>query len=114
MNIRKLLLIAGVISVFPMPVASQAATGKDAMEACSRAFVEYMEESRGTRIKLEIGNLDSASDRRLRTLLIYHLDARSSDSEQVVARADCTVNRHARVKNLRSLPLTAKNADERG
>jgi len=113
MKIRKSLLIASAIPVLSLPIASQAATDKDAMEACSQALVEHIEETRGTVVKLKIANLDAARSMRLDGSLIYHLDARVTDSNEVVARADCVVNRYARVKDLRTLPLTAKNADER-
>jgi len=113
MNIRNSLLIASVIPMLSLPIASQAATAKEAMEACSQAFADNIEESRGTTVKMKIENLDDVARMRLRGYSIYHLDAREADSNEVVARADCVVNRYARVTDFRTLPLSAKDADER-
>jgi len=44
---------------------------------------------------------------------VIHLDARDPSSEEVVARADCTVDHRANVRELVNVSLDAADAAER-
>jgi hypothetical protein len=54
-----------------------------------------------------------ARSRRMGRVELFHLDARDPESQEVVARADCWVNRSAEVQRLLPVPIEAEDAEKR-
>ena len=95
-------------------VASAAATSSDAVEACTSAIAAYIEGKQGLVPTTQIDESRFNGRRRLSRLTVFEMDAYDSSKENVVGRFTCTVNNHAEVKKLVTLPLSAPDAVFRG
>ena len=90
------------------PLTAKAFTAENAIEACVDALDDEMV---GSEFAYRIE--DIGGGRRLRDFEIFHLDARSAATDEIVARADCVVDGRANVKRIKVLPLDAADAGER-
>ena len=95
-------------------IASAAATSSDAVEACAGAIAAYIEGKQGLVPTTQVDNSRIDARRRLSRLTVFEMDAYDSSKEDVVGRFTCTVNNHAEVKKLVTLPLSAPDAAHRG
>lgn len=93
----------------------EAAPVEDGMKACADATVQQLSETRrvSTDYALDKEASDMGERGRLRSRDTFHMDVRSADSDEVVARVDCVVNRNAEVLELNGLPLAAADASRR-
>ena len=95
------------LSVTTLPVASQAATEADGLEACASAFVEKLEDTRQTRLVMRIADdaagKTSYSPSLDRLWTKFELTAYGAGEKQVYARADCYVNAQAEVTSIRNV-----------
>ena len=106
-EIIKWSLVAGLAAV---PFHAQARSGEEALDACAAAMVSQLAADQGAPM---VYNLDPESPGLTKSrsrLDIIHLDAKDPESHEVVARADCVVDRKAHVKKLIRVPLDAPDA----
>ncbi|MGI9203819.1 MAG: hypothetical protein ACR2Q3_07395 [Woeseiaceae bacterium] len=102
------------MAVLLQPFASQAATDKDAVQACAKALADTIELSQGAPLSVRIDEESSDSTQKLKHRNVYHLNAVAPGSTDIVARADCFVNRKAQVTSLVTLPLRESSEIYRG
>ena len=95
-------------------IAGAAATSSDAVEACADAIAAFIEGKQGLEPRTEIDESRINGRRRLSSLTVFEMDAYDSSKENVVGRFTCTVNNHAEVRKLVTLPLSAPDAAHRG
>jgi hypothetical protein len=95
------------------PFHAGAFTEEKALEACADAMVSDLSDSRGVELDYRLDDASKGSGRRLEYPGTFHLDAKDPRSMEVVARIDCYVDSHARVRRVVSLPLSAEDAAER-
>ncbi len=113
MNNTKIISIGCALAMSMVPVSTYAASAQAGLEACMDALVNELasDSSVATNYHLDPDSRDSKS--RLGRREVFHLDARDSESRAIVARADCIVDKEARVRRLTSVPLNADDARER-
>ena len=95
-------------------IANASAKDSEALAACTDAIANFFEVQQGAEPATQIDAGAFGKDRRLGKLTVFELDAFDANTQNVVGRFSCTVNRYAKVRQLRTLPLTAPNAAERG
>jgi hypothetical protein len=110
---NRMIKLGYALAISLTPAAALAATDQDALEACMDALTQELATSHGSPMAASLSATAKASGERLRRSQIFHLDARSTESQEVVARIDCIVDPRARVRSLNRLPLDAGDADER-
>jgi hypothetical protein len=110
---NEMIKLGCALAVSLSPVAANAATGQDALEACMDALTKELAASHGSPLAARLSETTQAPGERLRRSQVFHLDALDSRSQEVVARVDCVVDPRARVRSLNRLPLDAGDADER-
>ncbi len=93
----------------------EAAPVEDGMKACADAMVQKLSEtgSVSKEYALEPGRKFVAKHERLRSRDTFHMDVRSAENNEVMARVDCVVNGRAEVLELNGLPLVAEDASLR-
>lgn len=101
-----------VVAALAHPTA-EAASGRDALEACVEALTKKISEAQGAGVDARISEDSSGHERRLYSPAVFSLDARDSRDGEVVYRADCTVNSRGKVQRLVELPMDAPNAETR-
>jgi hypothetical protein len=113
MKARKTLAMMCAVATSFIHPGAEAASGMDALEACASALAREMSKAQGSGIQVRISDDSLETGRRLVARTIYHLDARDPRNNEIVAKADCTVDTRARVKSLVRLPDDAPEAPER-
>lgn len=109
MKKNAIVTLGSALALSLAPFTASAFTTENAMGACAEALSS---EISGDELAWRL-DADSIGGGRLRGREVYHLDARNSANDEVVARADCVVDSRARVKSLKTLPLDAPDARER-
>lgn len=109
MNKKSIVVLGSALALSVSPFSASAYTAEKALNACAAALTAEMS---GAELAYSIDE-NSYSNTRLKGIETFHLDARDPDSDEVVARADCVVDRRANVKQLKTLPLDAEDAKER-
>ena len=79
----------------------------------ARSYEEFLARNKAAETAYRLDQDLPASSRRVGEVEMFHLDARDPVSEEVVARADCWVNRRAKVKRLVPVPIDAEDAEKR-
>ena len=113
MNKIKLKVLTGTVMVgMAFSATAMSATASAGLEACADAM---MDEISGTAEKpaYKVRNLKKEKRDRLSGDEVFYLDAMTKESEKVIGRFDCVVNRRAEVIELTRLPLDAKAAHKR-
>ena len=113
MEKNRLLMIGCSLALTALPVTGQAASFQDGLEACVDALVTELATTNGEPLGARIGADSSSSKRRLGSREVIYLDARNPLNEEIVARADCMVDRKGEVVRLTNVPLDGANAEER-
>ena len=113
MEKNRFLMMGCSLALMALPATGQAATFQDGLEACVDALVTELATSNGEPLDARIGAESSSSDHRLGSRETIYLDARNPSSEEVVARADCLVDRKGQVVRLTNVPLAGADAEER-
>jgi hypothetical protein len=113
MNGRKTALWVCAAAASLLSMSVEAASGQDGLEACVGALATELSSARGSAVQARISEDSKVSARRLGEVTIYHLDARDSGGSDVVARMECVVDSHGRVKRLVKLPIDAPDAAAR-
>ena len=113
MNKLNMKTIGSALALSLAPLSANATTHNEALEACASALAVEISGKTGIETAYRIDEDLPASGRRLGSVEMFHLDARDPESQEVVARADCWVNRSAMVKRLVPVPLDAKDAEKR-
>ena len=113
MDRNRFLMMGCTLALTALPVAGQAATFKDGLEACVDALVTELATSSGESLDARIGADSSGSNSSLGGREMIYLDARNPSNEEIVARADCLVDRRGEVLRLTSVPLDGADAEER-
>lgn len=113
MNNRSRFTLLCAVSVSLVPALSQAASERDALDACTRVMVAELSESKGSPIGYQYGEDSDYSTRRTNTASRFQLDAVDPKTNEVVAKAECVVRANGVVHRFRTLPLTAPDARAR-
>lgn len=92
---------------------ASALTTKAGLDACAAAMVKDLSKNQGSAINYSMDPESKGGNGRLSGTSLFHLDARSADGNEVVARMDCEVNNKAEVVRLITVPLKAKDAIDR-
>jgi hypothetical protein len=109
MNTKAMVTLGSALALSLAPFTASAYTPEKALNACAAALT----------VKISDGEMswrideDSLGGGNLSELSMFHLDARNSETDEVVARADCVVDNRAKVKRIKILPLDAGDAKER-
>ena len=113
MNKPNMKTIGCTLALSLVPFSANAVTESKALEACANALASDISGNTGIETAYRMDEDFPASSRRLGEVQLFHLDARDPDSQEVVARADCWVNRSAKVKRLLPVPVEAEDAEKR-
>lgn len=106
-------------NVFVLPVlllssvVASAATDLDAVEACSDAIAASFANKQDAAVKVRIDQSMVDAKRRLGGPTKFHLDILEASTTSIVGRFDCTVNRRAKIRSLKSLSIDAPSAEQR-
>lgn len=92
---------------------ASALSTKAGLDACAEAMVKDLAKNQGAPINYSMDPESTGGNGRLRATSLFHLDARSADGNEVIARMDCEVNNKAEVVRLITVPLKAKDAKSR-
>lgn len=90
-----------------------AASGKDGLDACVSRLAKAISEAQDAPVSVRISDPSKSMLRRLRGRTQFYLDAVDPASEEIVAKADCTVDRRAVVRGFDLLPEDAPLAEIR-
>lgn len=104
-------LCAAAISL--IPVLAHAASEQEGVSACAKALTSQIAGMQGAPVKYSIGSDGDFSAKRLPSQSRFLLDARDSDSQELIASADCTVNWNAEVKKLTLIPTVEDAISQR-
>ena len=110
MNRNKILTFACAVAIATAPLHSEAATRGAGLTACADALVSKLSVDNGAPLGFQLGNEQENSGIRMNQREIYHLDVKDPKTQEIVARADCVVDRSARVRRLISVPLKSDDA----
>lgn len=113
MNNRKVISLGFALAVSALPLQAHAIPSKYGLDACVKAMVEDLSETNGVPIEFQTDPDSKAGRSRLGRREVFHLDARDSKTNEVVARVDCVVNERAEVRELITMPLAAEDASVR-
>jgi len=103
-KITKTRLTLLALANLTLPIASQAATESDAMKACAAAFVQKLEESRQTKLRMKVGEDFAKSDLVLiQRSTMFRMTAYEADGKNTYAKAECYVTPNARVTAIRNV-----------
>jgi len=108
---RKTILLSAI--ALSLPVAAQAATEQQALDACARALATDLGAAQGSPVGYRIGNESSKSSAMLRGFSTFHIDASNASTQEVVAKVDCTVSSSGEVVKMKMLHLNALSAEQR-
>lgn len=95
-------------------IANASANDSEALAACSEAIADHFEVQQGAKPVTQIDASDLGGDHRLGDFTVFEMDAVDATTKNVVGRFSCVVNRYAKVRQLRTLPLTSTDAAQRG
>ena len=112
MNSKKKFLFKCTLAVALVPFNTYATTGHAGLEACADALASKLSAANGTSIDYEVDPASEGFDRRLQSLELFSLYARDPDSNKLVSRMDCVVNRTGRVMRLIDMPLEAEDSSK--
>lgn len=93
---------------------ASAATDRDAVAACSEAIAEMFERKQGADVRARIGEHVIDLGRRLTAVTLFHVEAVNPATDAVIGKFDCVVNRQAKVRSLRTMPLVEQMAEDHG
>ena len=113
MNRSKLLTFGCAVAIATAPLHSEAATRGAGFNACADALVNKLSVANGAPLGFQLGNEQENSGMRMSQRETYHLDVTDPNTQEIVARADCVVDRNARVRRLVSVPLNSDDARSR-
>jgi len=113
MNHNKVFTFTCALAIAMAPLASEAATRTDGLNACADALVNKLSVDNGAPLSFQLDAGSENSNAQMSKREHYHLDVRDPNTHEVVARAQCVVDRQARVRQLVSVPLSADDAAER-
>lgn len=113
MNHNKVFTVTCTLAIAMAPFNSEAATRQAGLNACADAMVSKLSTENGAPLGFRLGPDSEKSNAHMSFREIYHLDVRDPNTQEVVARADCVVDRKANVRQLVSVPLGADDASKR-
>lgn len=113
MNHNKVFSFGCALAIAMAPLASEAATRTAGLNACADALVNKLSVENGAPLGFQLGADSEQSNAQMSNRELYQLDVRDPNTQEVVARAQCVVDRQARVRQLVSVPLSADDAAER-
>jgi hypothetical protein len=111
-HVKSVFAVAALVAI-SSPTAALAAKGEDGLEACVSALVKDLSDAQDYPMQATISEDSFVAEERLGRRTRIHLDARDPVSREIVAKADCIVNRHAEVVRLERLPDEAPEAKVR-
>jgi len=110
MSHNKIFTVTCALAVALAPFNSEAATREAGLNACADALVTKISDDYGTDLGFHLDSESEISKIQLGNREVYHLDVRDPNTDKVVARAECIVDRKAHVRELVSVPLSADEA----
>ena len=113
MNHKNIFTFACALAVAMAPLDLKAASRQAGMDACADALVSKLSTDTGTTLNFQLAAGSESSKVKLNFRETYHLDARDPNTQKIIARADCVVDRKAKVRQLVSIPLSADDAAAR-
>lgn len=114
MNNLKLLTVGCTIAFSMSSLDTLAKSSRtEGLNACARAIVSEIGSSQGSPLDFSLSPDSDKSSLALGRREIFHLDVRSPKTDDIVARADCIVDRKGRVQEVIDVPLNAEDAGVR-
>ncbi len=113
MNSKKAVMMGCVLTLTAVPAIGMAKSERAGLNACAEAMMSDLAVVEETTREYRVKNLRPSAGRRLHMTNTIHLDARGAESNEVLARYDCTVNSRAEVIELTVLPIEADDASDR-
>lgn len=110
MKHRKIYIGAISVAAATLSMGANAATRADGLNACAQAAVAQLGNEQEAPIDYSISPESTTADIKLKNLELFHLDLRNPENDAIVARIDCTVDRAAKVRDLKKVPVNGKDA----
>ena len=112
MNIRKTVFTGITAAMSLAPFYAQANTGQIGLQACAEALVSELSTSNGSQVSYQVDDTLDNFDTKLKKREVISLFATDAQSQELVSRMDCVVDKWGRVIRLDQLPLDVKEADK--
>lgn len=112
MSLVKTLVTACGLALSLAPLSGSAATAQDGFEACAEALmIQLADDGKvGTAYQVEPTAIPNYRLDRRET---FHLDVKSRNGQETLARADCVVDRRGQVRAITDVPVFAEDAEKR-
>lgn len=110
MKHRKILIGTCTVAAAMLSMGANAATRADGLNACAQAAVTQLGNEQNTAIDFSLSPETRTSGTRLKSRELFHLDLRNRENDAIIARVDCTVDRAANVRDLKTIPIDGEDA----
>ena len=110
MKHRKIMIGSFAVATAILSMSVNAATRTDGLTACAKAAVFDLGEQQDMELGYSLSSDSITSGVRLEHREVFHLDITKPDSNTIVARVDCIVDRKAKVRGLIKVPIDGKEA----
>ncbi|MBT8098230.1 MAG: hypothetical protein KJO82_00700 [Gammaproteobacteria bacterium] len=107
MNAKNCVNVAILCVLASGPVAAKSATEVDAIRACGEAIAAKIEGKQGAALKLNVDESQVSAKRRLDNRTMFYMDIFDPATNDLVGKYDCIVDRRAKIRALRELPVEA-------
>ena len=110
-TVRPFFVTATLLGISLVPLTANAASEHDAIQVCSKAMIQRVENRTGvTVLDFAVKGESANSSTRLREPTSYSLSAANPQTGKVVATARCIVSKHARIRSIKVWPLRTRNS----
>jgi hypothetical protein len=113
MNTLLKLKLATFVAIVSLPLYADNTSGQAGLNACADALAKKLETVQGKPVGYKLDSDTKINNDKLEVREVFYLDAKTANSDEVIARANCTVNDDAEVLKLVVLPLDAAQAQNR-
>lgn len=110
MNNSKIFIAGCAVAISMVSTGTQAATRNDGLDACAAAVVSELGNAQGAAMKYSMAPGSDMSKAKLKRREVFHMDIRDPQTREIIARADCTVDEKAAIRELKNLPIDARDA----
>lgn len=110
MKHRKILIGSCTVAAAMLSMGANAATRAEGVSACAQAAVERLGQEQEMAINYSLSPETTTSRIRLKSRELFHLDLRNPENDAIIARIDCVVDRAAKVRELKEVPIKGGDA----
>lgn len=110
MKHRRILIGTCTVAAALLAMGANAATRTDGLNACAQAVVENLGNRQDAAINYRLSPETTTSNIKLKSRELFYLDLRNPETDAIIARVDCTVDRKARVRDLKEVSVDGEDA----